>query len=97
MNFSAFLGHLYRITNFDQVRGNVDTLAVDLEMVVSDKVPSLCPGVGKTETVDDIVQSALKKDKQVGTGDSFLPVGFLEKQMELLFGKSGESTHTPAP
>lgn len=62
-------------------------------MVVPDKMSTLCSGVGKTETIDDIVQAAFEKNKQVGTGNSLLPVGFFESQPELLLGKAVSVFH----
>ena len=87
LNGPAFFNHLYRVTDIDQIAGDIDALAIDQKMIVLDKMTSLGAGVGKPETVNDIIQSAFQHDQQVCAGYAFLAVRFLKYQAELLFRK----------
>jgi hypothetical protein len=57
-------------------------------VVVPDEVTPLRPRVGETEAIHHIVQTAFEQDQQVGTGNTFLPIGFFKKQPKLLFRKA---------
>ena len=64
---------------------------VDEKVVMLDEMPSLGSGVDKAEAVDEIVKPSLQQSQQIGARDSFLLIGTLEKQSELLFRKSVHS------
>jgi hypothetical protein len=52
-----------------------------------DKVAPLGTGIGKTKLEDNIVKPSLQQNEQIRSGNIFLPLGFLKKQVELLFGQ----------
>jgi hypothetical protein len=88
LDFPAFFDHFYRIAYIDKIRGDIDPLPVHQEMIVPDEVPPLGSGINKPESVDNIIQTTLKGNEQIGPGDTPLPVSPLKKKPELLFGKA---------
>ena len=81
---SGLLGNSDHITGLDQVRGDVDAVAVNGEVAMVHQLASLAAGVGKAQTVNNIVQSALNQSQQVVTGVAFLTGGLLIIVTELL-------------
>jgi hypothetical protein len=57
-------------------------------MIVANEMATLRPGIDESQPVHDIVQSPFQRNEQVGSGNSFLPFSPLEKQSELIFGKT---------
>ena len=71
--------HFDHIAGLNQVRRNVDLLAVDGEVTVVDQLTSLAAGVGQTQTEHNVVQTAFQDCQQVfaclaGTADGHLEV-----------------------
>ena len=65
---NALLANSNNITGLDQVAGDVNAVAVDGEVAMVHQLASLATGVGKAQTVDNIVQSTLNQSQQVVTG-----------------------------
>ena len=65
---AAGLTDLDDITGLDEVRGDVDLLAVDGEVSVRDQLTSVAAGLSKAQTEHDVVQTALHELEQVLTG-----------------------------
>ena len=85
------LGRTAALSNFDdiaslhQIGGDVDLLAVDGEVGVAHQLTGLTAGSGETQTIHNVIQTALNQDQQViaglaGSGGSALIVS-----VELLF------------
>jgi hypothetical protein len=55
---------------------------------MADKLPALGTRIGKSQPVGNVVESTLQQDKQIGTGNSALPLRSNKKQMKLLLGKT---------
>ncbi len=68
-----------------QVGGNINALAVDLEMTVYNKLTSLSSGGSPTKSVDYVVEAALKDSEKVLTGDALLASSHFVIMMELVF------------
>src|SRR5512136_1841889 len=54
-------------------------------MAVPDKLPGFIPGVGKSQPIDQVVQTTFQEEEEVGTGDPLHPFSPLEEVPELLF------------
>ena len=65
---AAGLTDLDDVTGLDEVRGDVDLLAVDGEVSVRDQLTSVAAGLSKAQTEHDVVQTALHELEQVLTG-----------------------------
>lgn len=73
------------IARFDEVGGDVHSLAVDGDVTVVDELTSHGPGLAEAETVDDIVEPALEQDEHILTRDAAHPGRLLVIASELLF------------
>ena len=56
-----------------------------MKMPVPNKMSALGSRVGKSDAIDDIVQSAFQRDEKIGTGDALLTIRPFEEQPELIF------------
>ena len=81
--FSRLYGDL--ICGLDQVTGDVDLAAVDVNVAMIDQLTGGLPGDGETALEDDIIQTAFQKTQQSGAGVAFLLGGLGEISAELAF------------
>ena len=81
---TAGLDDLDHIARLDLVRGDVDTLAIDSEVIVGNQLAGVAAGLGKAQTVDDVVETALDEDQQVDTSLAGHAGGLLVVGMELV-------------
>ena len=81
---TAGLDDFDHIARLDLVRGDVDTLAIDSEVVVGNQLAGVAAGLGKAQTVDDVVETALDEDQQVDTSLAGHAGGLLVVGMELV-------------
>ena len=65
---NALLTDSDNVTGLHQVAGNVDAVAVDGKVAMVDQLASLTAGVGKAQTINNIIQSALHVGQQHFTG-----------------------------
>src|SRR5438093_3137006 len=69
----------------DLVRGDVVLLSVHLDVSVPDQLPRLCARSGKSERVNDVVQTQLELAEKIVAGNAVLLRGAPEIQTELPF------------
>src|SRR5690606_39762416 len=67
-HLAALLRHLDDAARADRVRGDVDALAVHLEVTVTHHLARLVAGVGEAHAEDHVVQAELQLHEQVGAG-----------------------------
>ena len=73
------------IACFEKVRGNVDILAVYLEVVVGNKLSCFRAGACPAEKINNIVKAAFADAEKVFTGDALLALCLDKILMELAF------------
>jgi len=81
------------LTDVDLVRRNIHFLSVDEDMPMTDKLPGLCMGSGKTKTHEHIVQAPFELRQQVLAGNTLLTDGFFEIRAELIFEDAVDALH----
>jgi hypothetical protein len=54
-------------------------------MPVPNKMPALGARVDKSQSIDDVVQAAFKRDEKIGARDTLLTIGSFEEEAELIF------------
>src|SRR5687768_15840934 len=67
---AALFPHLNHVALADLIGGDVDLLAVDLDVAVADELPRLGAGGCEAEGVDHVVEPELELAEQVVTGDA---------------------------
>ncbi len=73
------------IACFEEIRRNVDVLAVYLEVVVGNKLSCFCAGACPTEKINYVVKAAFADTEKVFTGDALLALSLDKILMELAF------------
>ena len=61
---AALLGNCNHVAGLNKIGRDVDALAIDREVAVVDQLTGLTAGVGKAQTVNNIVQTALQQRPQ---------------------------------
>ena len=78
-----FLTHTDNIAGHHLIRGDIDNLSVDDDMLVKDKLTGSGTARSETETIDDIVQTALQQLEKNFTGDTLRTGSTVEEVAEL--------------
>ena len=86
--FALVLFDRNNVANFHLIAGDSYAFAIDGDETVVDKLSCLRTGHADTETVYNVVKSALQKYQHIGTGDALLAFSFLIILMELLLLQS---------
>jgi hypothetical protein len=79
----GLLAHGDHVTGLDQVRRDVDRLAVHRDRLVRHQLARFGAGGAEAHAVDDVVQTRLQQEQQVGAGVALAAVGFSEVAAEL--------------
>src|SRR5882724_4796666 len=75
--------HTHHVTGLDQVRGDVDDLAVDGDGLVRYQLATFGARGAEAHAVDDAVQTRFEQQQQVGAGVALAALGFRKVAAEL--------------
>ena len=90
MGFDHFLGFFgifqgNAISLFDEIAGDIDLAAVDMDMAMADDLAGLSSGRGKIHFVEHIVQTSFQEGEQDFAGIAANAFGLVEIVTELFF------------